>query len=312
MAGKPANCRDPDTPGCLRPGMALTQEMTAFLVASFAAGMVSTVNPCGFAMLPAYLGFFLTDQPGDRRSIGGVTLAVASGFLIVFTTAGALLAAGIRTVVDIIPWLALAVGAGLVIVGVSQLRGRRLLPYLRAPSRVRKVASFRGMFGFGVSYAVASLSCTLPIFLSLVGGAMATRTLSQAIFMFVAYATGMAMVVAGITVLVAGGRRALIDRIRPLAKRIDLLSGWTMTLAGLFIVWYWATVLTSGAVALGTNHLVRWIDRASGWVTGALSRNTLSVAVTIVMILVLAYVLDRRRRQREELGSAGRKAPRSE
>mgnify|MGYP001611737333 FL=1 len=26
---------------------------------AFGAGMVSTVNPCGFAMLPAYLGLFL-------------------------------------------------------------------------------------------------------------------------------------------------------------------------------------------------------------------------------------------------------------
>ena len=26
---------------------------------AFAAGMVSTVNPCGFAMLPAYLGLYI-------------------------------------------------------------------------------------------------------------------------------------------------------------------------------------------------------------------------------------------------------------
>ena len=26
---------------------------------AFAAGLVATINPCGFAMLPAYLSFFL-------------------------------------------------------------------------------------------------------------------------------------------------------------------------------------------------------------------------------------------------------------
>lgn len=254
-------------------------------------------------MLPAYLGFFLTDQPdgGRRRPIASVTLAVSSGFLVVFTAAGVLLAAGLRAVVDVIPWLALAVGAGLVVVGVAQLRGRRLLPYLRGPARVRKEASFRGMFGFGVSYAVASLSCTLPIFLSLVGGAVAARTASQAILTFVAYGSGMSIVVSGITVLVAAGRRTLIDRIRPLACRIDVLAGWTMILAGLFIVWYWATVLASGAMALGSSRIVRWVDQASAWATGILSRNTLLVAVGVIMILVVGYILDRKRRTREGL-----------
>lgn len=277
--------------------------MTAVLAAAFVAGMVSTVNPCGFAMLPAYLGFFLTDLPGGSgRRVASVTLAVASGFLVVFTAAGVLLAMGIRTVVHVIPWLALAVGAGLVVVGVAQLRGRRLLPYLPGPSRVTKEASFSGMFGFGVSYAVASLSCTLPIFMSLVGGAVAARTVSQAILTFVAYGSGMAIVVAGITVLVAGGRRALVDRVRHAGRRIDLVAGWTMTLAGLFIVWYWATVLSSGAAALGANRIVRWIDQASAWVTGVLSRNSLLTTAILVLILGVAYLLQLVRRRRVDQG----------
>ena len=33
--------------------------MDAPLALAFTAGMVATVNPCGFAMLPAYLSYFL-------------------------------------------------------------------------------------------------------------------------------------------------------------------------------------------------------------------------------------------------------------
>ena len=29
------------------------------LALAFAAGLVATVNPCGFAMLPAYLSYFM-------------------------------------------------------------------------------------------------------------------------------------------------------------------------------------------------------------------------------------------------------------
>ena len=36
------------------------------LALAFASGMVATVNPCGFAMLPAYLGYFLGLEGQDR------------------------------------------------------------------------------------------------------------------------------------------------------------------------------------------------------------------------------------------------------
>lgn len=274
--------------------------MTALLAAAFAAGMVSTVNPCGFAMLPAYLGFFLSHPPGaGRPPVVAVTVAVSSGFLLVFTTAGVLLAIGIRAVVGIVPWLALAVGVALLVVGLAQLRGRRLLPYLAGPARVSHEGSFKGMLGFGVSYAVASLSCTLPIFLSLVGGAVAARTFTEAVLTFMAYGSGMALVVAGITVLVAAGRRALIDRIRPLGRRIDRLAGWVMTLAGVFIVWYWATVLSAGATALGSSPLVRWVDEISARMTGLLGRNVIAAAAAIIAILVVGYIWERRRQKSE-------------
>jgi cytochrome c biogenesis protein CcdA len=35
---------------------------------SFGAGMVSTVNPCGFSLLPAYLSLYLGGEDGDATS----------------------------------------------------------------------------------------------------------------------------------------------------------------------------------------------------------------------------------------------------
>src|SRR5262249_58837034 len=35
---------------------------------AFAVGMASTVNPCGFALLPTYLGLYLGASAADRRS----------------------------------------------------------------------------------------------------------------------------------------------------------------------------------------------------------------------------------------------------
>ena len=44
---------------------------------AFGAGMVSTGNPCGFAMLPAYLG--VSALAGAESILGGQPLASLSG-----------------------------------------------------------------------------------------------------------------------------------------------------------------------------------------------------------------------------------------
>ena len=68
----------------------------SFLFA-FAAGMASAVNPCGFAMLPAYLGLYLgtneqsTEAVHPVRHYGRAFLvggSVTAGFVVLFGTAG--------------------------------------------------------------------------------------------------------------------------------------------------------------------------------------------------------------------------------
>ena len=38
------------------------------LALAFSAGMIATVNPCGFAMLPAYLSYFLGLEAGSQSA----------------------------------------------------------------------------------------------------------------------------------------------------------------------------------------------------------------------------------------------------
>ena len=59
---------------------------------AFAAGLVATVNPCGFAMLPAYLSLFLTDpRDADRSGVRAglrVRLIVTVAFVATFAIVG--------------------------------------------------------------------------------------------------------------------------------------------------------------------------------------------------------------------------------
>lgn len=275
--------------------------MIPILATAFAAGLVATINPCGFAMLPAYLGFLLGEQrTGGSGRVARVGVAVSVGFVSVFLIAGVIITAGVRTVVGLLPWLAALIGAGLIVVGLGQLLGKRLLPSIYGPSRASKNATVRGMVGFGASYGVASLSCTLPIFLSLVAGSVAGAGFAQAVATFAAYGIGMTLAVMTLTVAIATGRDRLISRIRPLARRLDLISGWFLLVAGGFIIWYWATVLSSGAVALADSSLVLFSEQAASVVARIVANNPLVVVVAALAIVTGGLAMLARRRFQDD------------
>jgi cytochrome c biogenesis protein CcdA len=208
------------------------------LLLAFTGGLVATVNPCGFAMLPAYLSFFLglDDAPLDRATavaralhVGGV---VAVGFVAVFGVAGLLLSMGARALTTAIPWAALVIGGGVAALGVWLLAGRSLPARLPTPARAAQRRSGGAVFVFGVAYAVASLSCTLPVFLAVVAGAATSRGVTSVLAVFGVYAVGMALPLLALTVGLALGRDALMRRARTVGRHTNRIAGALLVVAG--------------------------------------------------------------------------------
>lgn len=220
---------------------------------SFGAGMVSTVNPCGFAMLPAYLSLYLgaQDEAFFRRSVGLRTLralfvgvSVSTGFVLLFTVIGAAVSAGGSFLISAMPWLAMAIGAGLVILGLAMFVGRPISArfFGRVASRIGDPRStgVRGFFLFGVAFAAASLSCTLPIFLVVVGSALASGGFLSGLLQFVSYGLGMAVVLIVLTLGMALFKEGLIvSRLRGVLPYVGRAAAVLLVLAGSYIVYYW-------------------------------------------------------------------------
>ena len=221
---------------------------------TYAAGMVSTVNPCGFAMLPAYLGLYL----GAADAAGGVAsttsrvrqaiivgLLVTSGVLLLFGTVGIVLSAGLTTIRSVIPWLGLIIGVVLTFAGAWVLLGGKLNigAFSRAASHMgdARKTNLRGYFLFGLSYGTASLSCTLPIFIAVVGFGTTTSFLS-ALGQFVIYGLGMGTVILVLTLGMAVFKGAMVGGLRKALPYIQPVSAAIMLLAGAYIVFYWLTL----------------------------------------------------------------------
>ena len=224
---------------------------------AFGAGMAAAFNPCGFAMLPAYMGLFL----GDRKSgevVGGSQLrslakalliggTVTAGFVALFAVAGTIIGVGARSVLsDILPWLGLFIGLLLAIAGSWILGGGKLYTAFAAQAAARigdpGQTTVRGYFLFGVSYGTASLSCTLPIFLSVVGTSFAVSSIGTSFGQFVMYALGMGVIIIALTLWMALFREAMVGGLRRALPYIEPVGAWLMILAGAYIVFYWLTI----------------------------------------------------------------------
>lgn len=276
----------------------------AGLALAFTAGLVATVNPCGFAMLPAYLSWFIGVEGGDERetrpraiaralSVGGV---VSLGFLVVFGIAGLLVTLGLRQVIDVIPWAALVVGGLVALLGIAMLLGWEptvALPKLEKGTQSRSRWS---SFVFGVSYAIASLSCTLPIFLTVVAGSISQQSVLGGTVTFLVYGVGMSLVLVVAAVALALGQRSIVGWMRRSARYINRVAGAILVVAGGYIVFFWATNLSQGIVR--PQGAVGFVESLSSWATRTISdRPFVSGGVLVGVVgLAVAYLLVTRSR----------------
>ena len=148
---------------------------------AFGAGLVAALNPCGFAMLPAYLALVVRGENVGRRAAVGravtATAAMAVGFLTVFGGFGILTVSAASTVQRYLPYVTVLIGIILVALGIWLLAGReiRVLGGLARGARWAPTARLGSMFGYGISYAIASLSCTVGPFLAVTAAGTSQR-----------------------------------------------------------------------------------------------------------------------------------------
>lgn len=214
---------------------------------AFASGMVATVNPCGALMLPSYIFFQLgadEDEPSSTldRVLKALRIAIATtaGFAVVFGAVGVVVSAGGRWLTNLFPYAGLLIGAAMVALGVWLLASHRSLGILAAGRvSVAPERTLWNMFLFGIAYGISSLSCTLPIFLVVVGTALGSGTLLISLAQFMGYALGMGTILAVITIGTALFREAVERWLRRLMPYVHTVSALFLIGAGIYLIYYW-------------------------------------------------------------------------
>jgi len=243
------------------------------LAYAFTAGLVATVNPCGFTMLPAYLSYFIglddASADGDSRVPRALVAAgaVSLGFLAVFAALGVPINAGVSWIYRAMPWFTLVVGGALLALGAAMLSGRKLTLSLPRLHRGGENRRFGSMVLFGASYAVASLSCTLPIFLVVVAGTTERVNFASGLLAFVAYGVGMSLVLMVLSLALALARESMVRRLRHALRYADRAAGVLLVAVGAYLLYYgvYAMDPANSAAISPVGVVGDWSSAAATW-----------------------------------------------
>lgn len=226
---------------------------------AFIAGTVAFFNPCGVAMLPAYISYYLGQgaskeqqdlpswwQPGLRGLALGLT--VSAGFFTVFIAVGLIFSVLGTAIAQYIPWAAAVFGVGLVALGLLMVFDKAPalfvpLPKIQVglgsgnPNETGLVQSFRTFYLYGIAYAVASVGCTIPIFLVVLLQAFAGG-FGSGLMNFGAYALGMTVMMLGLSLVTAYSKDVIQRYLRRLMPYISKISGLVLIGAGSYLIYY--------------------------------------------------------------------------
>ncbi len=202
--------------------------MAAELGAAVGAGVATFFSPCAYALLPGYVGMYLSDGEGTLRSDSLRGLAAAAGVLaVVAATIGVVAVVGEAAQ----PWLVRIeplTGLALVVFGVALLGGSTWGWQLPLPDQRPGVVGF-GIFG--AVYAVAAVGCVAPLFFGLTLGALGAGP-TQAALVLGTYGSTIAALLLAVTVAVGMGYEIAELKLARLSVVGQKLGGVVLIAAG--------------------------------------------------------------------------------
>lgn len=217
---------------------------------AFSAGIVAAFNPCGAAMLPAYIGYQLSGLSDTENPLimvaNGILLGliVTAGFITFSLLAGIIVTIGGDYIFKIFPFAGLAVGISITVFGTwLTLTGNHFTILIATRFGIGGGRGFSGVFLFGILYAVSSLGCAFPIFLAAVGilsgHNIGNVGFVESLIRFVSYGLGMGLVLTTVTLGVVFFRDLVSKAIRSISPYVGLVGNLFLLFSGLYLTWYW-------------------------------------------------------------------------
>jgi len=219
-------------------------------VFAFIAGAVTFFNPCGIALLPVYVSRYIaskqeTQIPGSNLvpisiSRGALIGSVATlGFVVLFGLFGLLLSYLGGFISNLMSSIALILGLILMGIGTTVLLKVPMHVNMPFAARIKPQGKqgFSSYFTFGIAYGLASLSCTIPVFLLVILGALSAGGFIASLSIYLAYAAGMGALMISLSVAMVASKNFSNNYLKLVRPHMHKINGSLIIAAGLYVIY---------------------------------------------------------------------------
>lgn len=204
---------------------------------AFTAGIFAFLSPCALPLLPSYIVYYLNQR--SKVNLSQVILfafMTLIGFLSVYTIIGIFPSVAIRflpinskIIQPIIGTILILIG---LIYGFTNFFNHIPLFNLK-PLKSSNPFSY---LVYGVGYAFASMSCSLPIFMLLIGQSITVK-LFENITLYFFYGLGVSSILFPLTIMLYFSQDHLFNKIIESLPYIKKISSFILIISGLFMLY---------------------------------------------------------------------------
>lgn len=249
----------------------------------FAAGVFATFNPCGFAMLPAYLTMLINSSTKQTTPTQLILRAIqfaslmSLGVISVFAVFAAVIFPVSTSVQRYLPVVTILIGTLLIILGTATLLGRAVFLKKFWSPNTAPTTRLKSLYLYGVTFALGSVSCTIGPLL-----AATSKTLNlgfvATIRTYLFYALGMSITIMVIA-LIALFSQATLGKVRNSIRLIEVISSVFLLVIGFYLIIFglYETQFSSNLGPLA--DLITWVFQLQGKVVSAVNSILNSIGI---------------------------------
>ncbi len=209
---------------------------------SFLAGLQAFFAPCSIALIPAYVGFYVSEKSETNNKLQQLLFGLKAGvfaslgILSIYVVFGIIFALLGKLIAPFIPWIELLTGGLLLFLGTATLLGYEfaIKPPVIIQTRSNGIKRF---YFFGVAYALGAVGCTLPIFLLVIFQSLAQGGPIGAFVSFAVYALAMVSLMIIFSLIAAVSKTAISRFMNKYMLAIQKSAGLLVFFAGMYLVY---------------------------------------------------------------------------
>lgn len=205
----------------------------ADLVLILMAGVMASLSPCSFPLLPGYISYYIGASPSLMKTIPSV-VACTLGLITIFSLIGLICSLAGSVLYHYFPFMPIVAGIIIILMAFSMIFEVEIKLPLKFIN-VDKRKGIIGIFIYGMIYGLAASSCSVPVFLSIIIYAIGLGSL-YGVMAFVVYALGMSIPIAIIAFLASKAKMLLLKKYSKSIKVIQKIGAGVLLLIGLYLI----------------------------------------------------------------------------